>query len=177
MRMMAQKNGRQIAHCHRGSGDRHSLGNDSLDGLRKPWSSKSSSRSWIRCSMRIRMDIGPAGRPKQAIAVTRKRCWQFDWGVEFDIKGAFDHRSRALDVTVRSHIKERRGGPPLREPTPAEAATKGFQRCRRESASRRSAPRLLLRMSGFGWGPLSRRHSPCQSNRTRAFRSVMSPDQ
>src|SRR3954453_9496557 len=34
-------------------------------GLRKPWSSKSPSRSWIRCSMRIRMDIGPAGRPNR----------------------------------------------------------------------------------------------------------------
>jgi hypothetical protein len=52
---------------------------------------------------------------------------------------------------------------PLREPTPAEAATKGFQRCRRERASRSSAlpdvwerrvrgcvadTRLLVRMSG-----------------------------
>jgi hypothetical protein len=52
---------------------------------------------------------------------------------------------------------------PLRDPTPAEAATKGFQRCRNERASRSSAlpdvwerrvrgcvadTRLLVRMSG-----------------------------
>ena len=29
----------------------------------------------------------PGRSAKQAIAVTRKRCWQFDWVVEFDIKG------------------------------------------------------------------------------------------
>lgn len=35
-----------------------------------------------------------AGRSaKQAIAVTRKRCWQYDWLVEFDIKAAFDWAS------------------------------------------------------------------------------------
>lgn len=26
-----------------------------------------------------------------AIAVTRKRCWQYDWCLEFDIKGLFDN--------------------------------------------------------------------------------------
>lgn len=31
---------------------------------------------------------------KQAIAITRQRCWQFDWVVEFDIQGAFDHASQ-----------------------------------------------------------------------------------
>ena len=33
----------------------------------------------------------PGRSAKQAIAVTRQRCWQYDWVVEFDIKGAFDH--------------------------------------------------------------------------------------
>src|SRR6266478_2398760 len=32
----------------------------------------------------------PGRSAKQAIAVTRKRCWQYDWVVEFDIKAAFD---------------------------------------------------------------------------------------
>jgi len=32
----------------------------------------------------------PGRSAKQAIAVTRQRCWQFDWVVEFDIKAAFD---------------------------------------------------------------------------------------
>jgi group II intron reverse transcriptase/maturase len=40
----------------------------------------------------------PGRSAKQAIAVTRKRCWQFDWVVEFDIKSAFDQdRSWSLD--------------------------------------------------------------------------------
>src|SRR5712692_3400897 len=34
---------------------------------------------------------------KQAIAITRKRCWQYDWVVEFDIKAAFDQ----IDVLVQ----------------------------------------------------------------------------
>jgi RNA-directed DNA polymerase len=32
----------------------------------------------------------PGKSAKQAIAVTRKRCWQYDWVVEFDIKAALD---------------------------------------------------------------------------------------
>ena len=44
---------------------------------------------------------------KQAIAVTRKRCWQYDWLVEFDIKAAFDQIDHTLlRKAVRSHVKE-----------------------------------------------------------------------
>jgi len=32
----------------------------------------------------------PGKSAKGAVAVTRQRCWQYDWVVEFDIKGAFD---------------------------------------------------------------------------------------
>ena len=32
----------------------------------------------------------------QAIEVTRKRCWEFDWVLEFDIKGLFDNLSHEL---------------------------------------------------------------------------------
>ena len=32
----------------------------------------------------------------QAIDVTRKRCWKFDWVLEFDIKGLFDNISHEL---------------------------------------------------------------------------------
>lgn len=35
----------------------------------------------------------PGKSAKQAIAITRKRCWQYDWVVEFDIKAAFDYAS------------------------------------------------------------------------------------
>src|ERR1700676_4104904 len=49
----------------------------------------------------------PGRSAKQAIAVTRKRCWQIDWVVEFDIKGAFDQIDHGLLMkAVRSHIKE-----------------------------------------------------------------------
>src|SRR5258706_1695259 len=49
----------------------------------------------------------PGKSAKQAIAVTRKRCWQYDWVVEFDIKAAFDQIDHALLLkAVRSHIKE-----------------------------------------------------------------------
>jgi RNA-directed DNA polymerase len=50
----------------------------------------------------------PGKSAKQAIAVTRKRCWQYDWVVEFDIKAAFDQIDHTLLMkAVRSHIKER----------------------------------------------------------------------
>ena len=50
----------------------------------------------------------PGRSAKQAIAVTRKRCWQHDWVVEFDIKAAFDQIDHGLLIkAVRGHIKER----------------------------------------------------------------------
>lgn len=46
----------------------------------------------------------PNRSAKQAIAVTRKRCWQYDWVVEFDIKGAFDNIDHGLLMkAVRKH--------------------------------------------------------------------------
>ncbi|GLC97780.1 group II intron reverse transcriptase/maturase [Cupriavidus sp. TA19] len=49
----------------------------------------------------------PGKSAKQAIAVTRKRCWKYDWVVEFDIKAAFDQIDHALLMkAVRRHIKE-----------------------------------------------------------------------
>ena len=48
----------------------------------------------------------PGKSAKQAIAVTRKRCWQYDWVVEFDIKAAFDQIDHDLLLkAVRKHIK------------------------------------------------------------------------
>jgi len=45
---------------------------------------------------------------KAAVAVTRKRCWQYDWVVEFDIKGAFDNIDhRLLMKAVNHYVKER----------------------------------------------------------------------
>jgi len=46
----------------------------------------------------------PGKSALQAIAVTRKRCWQFDWVLEFDIKGAFDNIDHALLLkALRKH--------------------------------------------------------------------------
>ena len=38
----------------------------------------------------------PGRSAKQAIAITRERCWRYDWVVEFDIKAAFDHIDHEL---------------------------------------------------------------------------------
>jgi len=39
-----------------------------------------------------------------AIAVTRKRCWQYNWVLEFDIKGMFDNIDHELLMrAVRKH--------------------------------------------------------------------------
>ena len=49
----------------------------------------------------------PGKSAKQAIAVTRARCWQYDWVLEFDIKAAFDQIDHALLMkAVRRHIRE-----------------------------------------------------------------------
>lgn len=50
----------------------------------------------------------PHKSAKDAVAVTRQRCWRYDWVVEFDIKGAFDNIDhRLLMKAVRHHVKER----------------------------------------------------------------------
>jgi group II intron reverse transcriptase/maturase len=49
----------------------------------------------------------PGKSAKQAIAVTRRRCWQYDWIIEFDLKAAFDQIDHTLLMkAVRSHIKD-----------------------------------------------------------------------
>lgn len=50
----------------------------------------------------------PGKSAHAAIEVTRKRCWQYDWVVEFDIKGAFDNIDHELLMkAVKYHVKER----------------------------------------------------------------------
>lgn len=49
----------------------------------------------------------PGRSAKQAVAITRTRCWRYDWVVEFDIKAAFDEIDHALLMkAVRTHIKD-----------------------------------------------------------------------
>ncbi|MGH8567865.1 MAG: group II intron reverse transcriptase/maturase [Gammaproteobacteria bacterium] len=44
----------------------------------------------------------------QAVGVTRERCWEYDWVVEFDIHRAFDELDHDLLMrAVRKHVKER----------------------------------------------------------------------
>jgi RNA-directed DNA polymerase len=38
-----------------------------------------------------------------AISVTRQRCWRYDWVVEFDIKGLFDHIDHKLLMRALRH--------------------------------------------------------------------------
>jgi len=41
-----------------------------------------------------------------AIGITRKRCWEYNWVLEFDIKGLFDNISHSLLMTaVRKHTE------------------------------------------------------------------------
>jgi len=49
----------------------------------------------------------PNHSAKQAIAITRKRCWHYDWVVEFDVKGAFDNIDHGLLMKlVHKHVSE-----------------------------------------------------------------------
>lgn len=49
----------------------------------------------------------PGKSAKQAVAITRERCWKHDWVVEFDIKAAFDQIDHMLLMkAVRKHVKE-----------------------------------------------------------------------
>ena len=41
-----------------------------------------------------------------AVGVTRKRCWKYDWVLEFDIKGLFDNIDHTLLLrAVRKHVR------------------------------------------------------------------------
>jgi RNA-directed DNA polymerase len=43
-----------------------------------------------------------------AVAITRKRCWRYNWVVEFDIKGLFDNIDHGLLMrALRKHCKTR----------------------------------------------------------------------
>ena len=49
----------------------------------------------------------PGKSALEAIAVTRRRCWDQDWVVEFDIRGLFDNLDHSLLMTaLRKHCQE-----------------------------------------------------------------------
>jgi RNA-directed DNA polymerase len=46
----------------------------------------------------------PAKSAIDAVAVTRQRCWQYDWLIEFDIKGLFDNIDHELVLrAIKTH--------------------------------------------------------------------------
>jgi RNA-directed DNA polymerase len=50
----------------------------------------------------------PGRSAHDAVAITRQRCWQYDWVVEFDIKGLFDNIDHELLMkALRHHCKIR----------------------------------------------------------------------
>jgi RNA-directed DNA polymerase len=49
----------------------------------------------------------PGKSALEAIAVTRRRCWDYDWVVEFDIRGLFDNLDHDLLMrALRKHCQE-----------------------------------------------------------------------
>jgi RNA-directed DNA polymerase len=48
----------------------------------------------------------PGKSALEAVGVTRKRCWKYDWVLEFDIRGLFDNIEHELLLkAVRKHVK------------------------------------------------------------------------
>jgi group II intron reverse transcriptase/maturase len=47
----------------------------------------------------------PGKSALDAVGVTRRRCWEYDWVLEFDIKGLFDNIDHTLLLrAVRKHV-------------------------------------------------------------------------
>jgi len=47
----------------------------------------------------------PGKSALDAVGVTRKRCWEYDWVLEFDVKGLFDNIDHSLLLkAVRKHV-------------------------------------------------------------------------
>ena len=50
----------------------------------------------------------PGKHALDAVAKTRKRCWEYQWLLEYDIKGLFDNiNQEKLMIAVRGHVKEK----------------------------------------------------------------------
>lgn len=45
----------------------------------------------------------PGKSAEHALAVTRKRCWKYDWLIDLDIKGFFDNMDHSLTMKALSH--------------------------------------------------------------------------
>jgi len=50
----------------------------------------------------------PMKSAEQALAVTRGRCWKYDWVIDLDVKGFFDNMDHDLTMkAVRHHVEEK----------------------------------------------------------------------
>lgn len=50
----------------------------------------------------------PGKSAHQALAVTRKRCWDYDWVIDLDVKGFFDNMDHELTMkALRHHVSEK----------------------------------------------------------------------
>ncbi len=48
----------------------------------------------------------PGKSALDAVGITRERCWQYDWVLEFDIKGLFDNIDHSLlERALEKHVK------------------------------------------------------------------------
>jgi RNA-directed DNA polymerase len=63
---------------------------------------------WLRVGQsfpRISYGYRPRKSALEAVGVTRRRCWKYDWVLEFDIKGLFDKIDHELLLrAVRKHV-------------------------------------------------------------------------
>ena len=75
-------------------------------GWHRRWSRWSSSRCSSPAFDRDSFGYRPGRSALDAVALVRRRSWEYDWVVEFDIKGLFDNIDHALLLrAVRKHCR------------------------------------------------------------------------
>ena len=61
-----------------------------------------------RCFHQDSYGYRPNRSAHQALAVTRRRCWKYDWVIDLDVKGFFDNMDHELTMkALRHHVKEK----------------------------------------------------------------------
>ena len=61
-----------------------------------------------RCFHNDSYGYRPGKSAHQALAVTRRRCWDYDWVIDLDVKGFFDNMDHDLTMkALRHHVSEK----------------------------------------------------------------------
>ena len=61
-----------------------------------------------RCFHQDSYGYRPGKSAHQALAVTRRRCWDYNWVIDLDIKGFFDNMNHDLTMkALRHHVSEK----------------------------------------------------------------------